>query len=1626
MAGMLTKIGKYTIESEIGQGGFGQVYRAFDPSVGRVVAIKVLKPGADQSVLTRFRNEAVAAGNLQHRHIVTVYEFGEQDGLAYLVMEFLQGRDLQHVMQEGPPLSLLQKVHVMSQTASGLHCAHLHGVVHRDVKPANIMLLPDDTIKIMDFGIARLLHANQATQTQAGFIVGSLLYLSPEQYRSGPIDALCDIWAYGVIYYELLTGRHPFPASDAPSAMYQIQNVEPQPLLELAPDCPPSLADIIGRALAKNRDLRYQSLEDLRLDTEPILLQLQKQESETLAIKAQQLAERNEWDTVQRVVKQVLELDPSNQTARQLREAMQQRTRRRSTRPKVDALVKQGVEQLSNREYPAAIDAFEAALRLDQSDSAVRSRLAEALSKLEQSKKAAELVKNARLDLESRNLTNAFEQASEALRLDPDNADALATLSAVKAEASRREAELAMSQGIERARGLLLLQSFDEALAILAGLKSKYPPNAAVEQVVAELQRQKTEHERHRRLASHLDAGKDLLKRGSVQEAASRLEAALIDFPEHPELRQLFSYAQQQLEARRRVEALDRIRADARRLIDAQNYDAALQAIEIAIKANPGDSGLIGLLQSAVTGKAAQSKEAAIQAAIRKAEVLARQHRVPEALDIITQAAGQYSDDPRLPALRDRLSEHMRQTERTAAIGKAIADSEDFLKRGESERAIALLQSHLAKFPEAKELRQACDAAILEKARQDEQRAVMAALERAGRLEHEDQFAAAFGIITAALRIYPGSEPLQAAESRLRQHIAEEERRYVAARERDEIEELISARRYSDALDRVDRARKADAANDSLDQLHQRVNSLVAEESDRYASRIRTALQSGELAQAEELLLDGLRVLPGAGVLIQLKREVEQHRDYRQVLLTARAQLESGDFKNAEAAARQALKIKPDDATAKELLRDIGNRRAEHERNERIDRVRKNAGDLIARERFSEARKALLAAIKNFPDSPDLRADLAEADAAQRSLAEREQREAQIAGLLKLQRAGNAPAVLAGASQLLPSAPGESRVRELISWAEQTIAEAGRGRERSISEALSNSRSLLGAGRFADARKALTAAIKRFPDAQQLRQQMEALDAAELRHKEQQQRDAQIATLVDLKNGGNAERVLSGATQLLSAHPDEGRAAELERWARASIANQEAHLREKQLAREKAERERLEREKEEQRQQQLEEERIRRDREQAERERLQSTEKAGAAAAGYGASRRLESYSPPQPATTAFQSSPHVAQQPPAQDSRKRSLTWAAIAASAVLAIAGGVWIVRSNRPPLPPLAPPLQVDVDAIAETTLAATQIHKTLHVGSAAARPFAASPTAAWIHISSSSSTTPAVLDVNLDASKLNAGDYAAAIEIRGANGGLERSIPVHLTIPAPPPPTTGTTGEIKQRPVLAASPLELRFECEAGSSFRDTRNVVVSSNPAATTFQARVQTGAEWLSVTPRSGKTPSNVSVAVNAKSLSEGNHSGSLVLQLNGSKEGSTFIRVSMVVHPAQKTVQVTPPVQQPPPPQVQIAPPPVQPTTPPPAVTPQRPYTGASKGHFFWPGTLGPKQEVTFTAEGVPGGEDIQRGKLPNGVDVKITRISPELVQKEVPAASNHNKLVLLNTGSSPVTGIEVWWALK
>src|SRR5450631_1618759 len=219
---MSRRIGRYEVLAELGRGGFGHIYRCLDPTVGRPVAIKVLAAEGDEGLLTRFRGEATASGRLRHPNIVTVYDFGEQNGVPFIVMELLEGQDLQRVIEGRKSLLLLDRVRIMAEVASGLRHAHVLGIIHRDVKPANVMLLLDGSVKIMDFGISLITQSTESRLTPRGAMIGTFRYMAPEQFRAAEPDMRSDIFAYGLIFYELLSGVHPFHAADAAAQMYNI------------------------------------------------------------------------------------------------------------------------------------------------------------------------------------------------------------------------------------------------------------------------------------------------------------------------------------------------------------------------------------------------------------------------------------------------------------------------------------------------------------------------------------------------------------------------------------------------------------------------------------------------------------------------------------------------------------------------------------------------------------------------------------------------------------------------------------------------------------------------------------------------------------------------------------------------------------------------------------------------------------------------------------------------------------------------------------------------------------------------------------------------------------------------------------------------------------------------------------------------------------------------------------------------------------------------------------------------------------------------------------------------------------------------------------------------------------
>jgi len=259
-------IGKYRITRPLGKGAMGMVYEGFDPVIERKVAIKTILSeyldAADmQEAVARFKREAQAGGLLQHPGIVGVYEYGGDEAMAFIVMEYVEGDELKRLLAGGKRFELIEIFEIMKQLLGALDYSHKQGVVHRDIKPANLMVMPGPRVKVMDFGIARL---ESSSLTQVGTVVGTPTHMSPEQLMGLTADGRADLWSSGVILYELLTGMSPFLAETPATVMHKVLQTDPPKPSTLNNALPPGFDGVIARALAKKADDRFQTAREFQ------------------------------------------------------------------------------------------------------------------------------------------------------------------------------------------------------------------------------------------------------------------------------------------------------------------------------------------------------------------------------------------------------------------------------------------------------------------------------------------------------------------------------------------------------------------------------------------------------------------------------------------------------------------------------------------------------------------------------------------------------------------------------------------------------------------------------------------------------------------------------------------------------------------------------------------------------------------------------------------------------------------------------------------------------------------------------------------------------------------------------------------------------------------------------------------------------------------------------------------------------------------------------------------------------------------------------------------------------------------------------------------------------------------
>jgi serine/threonine-protein kinase len=262
---MFEKLGKFEIKRVLGNGAMGEVYLGVDPSIGREVAIKTILPAAAQGgeAKERFAREARAAGVLNHPNLVTIYEFGEDQGVLYIAMEFVKGHDLDELLQE-QSLTRSEALEVLAQVCDGMGFAHRQHIVHRDIKPTNVRVQRDGKrlhAKVMDFGVAKISNSDM---TATGMVMGTVSYMAPEYIRTGKPDPRSDLFAVGVMLYECLSGRKPFAGDTTPTVLYKIVNEAPDPIeTERLKGISPAIRTVLDRALCKNPDERFQTAEDL-------------------------------------------------------------------------------------------------------------------------------------------------------------------------------------------------------------------------------------------------------------------------------------------------------------------------------------------------------------------------------------------------------------------------------------------------------------------------------------------------------------------------------------------------------------------------------------------------------------------------------------------------------------------------------------------------------------------------------------------------------------------------------------------------------------------------------------------------------------------------------------------------------------------------------------------------------------------------------------------------------------------------------------------------------------------------------------------------------------------------------------------------------------------------------------------------------------------------------------------------------------------------------------------------------------------------------------------------------------------------------------------------------------------
>jgi serine/threonine protein kinase/Flp pilus assembly protein TadD len=904
---MIQKLGKYKILDKLGEGAMGSVYRAYDNILDRDVAIKIMADDIkwNPELKLRFYREARSAAGVHHPNIVTIYDLGEEGKTTFIVMEYLQGKNLKQIIQEKPLMPLEKKLAIIAQVADGLNHAHDGGLIHRDIKPANIFVTTLGTAKILDFGIARI---PASSLTRVGDRLGTPIYMSPELVRGTNYDARSDIFSAGIVFYEFFTYHHPFREARFDKTLDNILFKKDLPFAEQFPDAPEGLWPILNTCLAKEPENRYANMGEAAQACRALI--------DRLNLISQQMAN------------QISAVMPNLRLESQKQDAP----------PSLTRLWAEAQDLLSREQKPDYLSLLRLVNAFNE-EPFIQTLAGSAAARREEPAPSPGISPE-----ESK--TGAGKPAGEAPVQKPP--------AAAEAESTARDDISPASSAAQADR--------DAEIRAPQPQKTPAPPPAPLPQDEA------TKSEDKLRGAKMLADAEKLLAEDRLEEALDLLRAAIGPLGPVDTLVRKLAETRRKIEARNRTQ-VSKLLATAKEAVQARQFPNAVEALDKVLELEPGKADATELRRKALaeieSEKAEQMRrEEGERNKVTGFKFLAEK-KYSESLRMLRQAAEMLGEDETINIGIEESEEGLRAEELHARVLSELMRSHKLFQSGNLNGARTAVHGVLELSPRNEEARELLSR--IEKAEQEKnkQAAIASLLRESREAMNQKKFGEALSLANEALGRDPANAEIRNMIQSINQAKEETRRRQEAAELFVKIEESISRQDLDEAESRANSA-LAVIPNDPVAMEYLKKINLAREEQrkaqeiDNAVSEARQAFQKGDLAQCETVARRILALDPKESRAGDLLNRIAQIRDSKRrekinaVIAQGYTALQAADYQTAAACAKEALQTDAQNEAAEKLLAAIGQAKSDRVQ-ARIAELLSLSRDALSRDQYDKA-----------------------------------------------------------------------------------------------------------------------------------------------------------------------------------------------------------------------------------------------------------------------------------------------------------------------------------------------------------------------------------------------------------------------------------------------------------------------------------------------------------------------------------------------------------------------------------------------------------------------------------------------------------------------------------------------